>query len=109
MPKRSRTPKVELIEYKQLKIAAGGSGASGGGSGGGWPYKQGQNVRCKIISREARDSYDVVICKDNLPARLDTPFDVVEGEEIHGVFVCVLNGRILLTQLWAASRDCTQS
>jgi hypothetical protein len=106
MPKRSRAPKVELIEYKQLKTAAGGSGASGGGSGGGIVgYKQGQNVRCKVLSKTDDAGYDVLILKDNLPAHLKSVTDLEDGDEILAVFVGVHSGRILLAKLFKDLRD----
>ena len=105
MPKRSRTPKVELIEYNQLKAAAGGSGASGGGSF----YRQGQNLRCKILSKTNDGGYDVLILEDNVRAFLKTGNDYEDGEEALAMFVCVHKSRIVLTQMVTVRRHKTSS
>ena len=109
MPKRTRAPKAKIIAYKQLKTAAGGSGASGGGSGGGFwtPYKPGWNVACQVNYAE-KNGYAVTIQKDNLPGFIKTANTLKPGDEILGVFVCVHNGRILLSQLFSAPNDKTR-
>jgi hypothetical protein len=66
-------------------------------------YKQGQNVSCKVNYAE-KDGYAVTILKDNLPGFIKTANTLKTGDEILGVFVCVHNGRILLTQLFSAPR-----
>jgi len=111
MPKRSRPPTPQIIEYKQLKTAAGGSGASGGGGssggtgasggGGGSFYRPGQTVPSKVNYAE-RDGYAVTIGKDNLPGFIKTAIVLRPGDDVLGVFVCFHNGRILLSQLFSA-------
>jgi hypothetical protein len=100
MPKRTRLPRTEIIEYKQLKAAAGGSGASGGG---GTSYKSGQSVKCRIVAKEAC-GYEVWIIKDNLHAFLQSGANLKVGQDILSVFVCVQNRRIILYPLlsWQA-------
>jgi hypothetical protein len=66
-------------------------------------YKQGQNVACKVNYAE-KDGYAVTIQKDNLPGFIKTANTLKAGDEILGVFVCVHNGRILLSQLFSAPR-----
>jgi len=66
-------------------------------------YKQGQNVACKVNYAE-KDGYAVTIQKDNLPGFIKTANVLKAGDEILGVFVCVHNGRILLSQLFSAPR-----
>jgi hypothetical protein len=99
MPKRFRLPSTQIIAYKQLKTAAGGSGSAGGG-GGMTAYRQGQNVACKI-NYPGKDGYAVTIQKDNLPGFIKTGNVHNPGDEILGVFVCAHNGRILLSQLFS--------
>lgn len=66
-------------------------------------YKQGQNVACRVNYAE-KDGYAVTIQKDNLPGFIKTANVLKAGDEILGVFVCVHNGRILLSQLFSAPR-----
>ncbi|MBS2005864.1 MAG: hypothetical protein JST01_02410 [Cyanobacteria bacterium SZAS TMP-1] len=66
-------------------------------------YKAGQNVACKVNYAE-KDGYAVTIQKDNLPGFIKTANTLKAGDEILGVFVCVHNGRILLSQLFSAPR-----
>ncbi len=77
MPKRSRLTRTEVIECKQLKAAAGGSGASGGGTF----YAAGQKVICRIVAEEP-GGYAVIIPKDNLVGSLPTDAKLKVGEEI---------------------------
>lgn len=101
LPKRRRAPKAEIIEYRQLKAAAGGGGSSGG-SGGKTGYKAGQNVACIVVHQE-KDGYSVVTEKDNLPGFIATAQIHQPGDQISAVVVCVHNGRILLSQLFSQS------
>jgi len=64
-------------------------------------YRQGQNLLCKINGQE-KDGYAVTVVKDNLPGFLKTAYQLKVGDEVMAVFVCVNNGRILLSQLFKA-------
>ncbi|MBU6452534.1 MAG: hypothetical protein KGS72_12185 [Cyanobacteria bacterium REEB67] len=66
-------------------------------------YKAGQNVACKVNYAE-EGGYAVTIQKDNLPGFIKTTNVLKVGEELLGVFVCVHQGRILLTPLFATPR-----
>lgn len=101
MTKRLRIAKPEIIEYRQLRAAAGGSGSSGGGSGSGG-YKAGERVVCTVFDSD-KHGYKVVIQKDNLPAVLASCQVRKPGEEIVSVFVCVHNGRILLSEIFSGT------
>src|SRR5208283_2065792 len=77
MPKRSRAPRAKIIEYKQLKTAAGGNGASGGGSGGGGQtYKLAQSLKCMVLAKMANGKYNVVIPEVLVPGTLMTSRDL---------------------------------
>ena len=100
--KRIQTEQI-ILQYEDLKAAAGGSGAGGGrgrrsGSGGkgGGGYKAGQDVVCKIIE-PSPGGYDVVLLKDNLKGFLPTQVRLNPGAKIVGQFVCMHNERALLT------------
>jgi hypothetical protein len=67
-------------------------------------YKAGQNVACKVLHAE-KDGYAVLLQKDNLPGFIKTANKLEPGDEILGVFVCVHNGRVLLSQLFSAPRE----
>jgi hypothetical protein len=99
MPRR-RKPKPEIIEYKQLKTAAGGGGpggpGGGGSSGGGSGFRAGDDLVCKIIDAEP-GGYAVVVRKNNLPGFLPTQALLQTGEEILAKFVCEVNHRMLLS------------
>jgi len=101
MPKRFRPLSPQIIEYKQLKTAAGGSGSSGGG--GGPFYKEGQIIACKVHYAE-KDGYAVNSQKYNLPGFMKTSKILKPGDDVLGVFVCVHNGRMILSQLFLESR-----
>ncbi len=98
-----KQPKPEIIEYKQLKAAAGGGGSGGSrggrgpsGGGGGGGFRPGQNLHCKVIKEEP-GGYAMVIVTHNLPAFLPTQALLRPGDEILAQFVCVHNNRILLS------------
>jgi len=102
MPRRHK-PHAEIIQYKQLKTAAGGSGSFGGGGGG---FAPGQNLICKVSHAEP-SGYAVIIVKDNLPGFLPTEVRLRPGEEILAQFVCVSNRRILLSSRFGDTKGHT--
>ncbi len=91
MPRR-RPPQAQIIEYKQLKTAAGGSGSSGSGGG----FRAGENLICKVIKAEP-SGYEVLIVNHYLAGFLPTQALLRPGEEVLGQIVCVHNHRILLS------------
>jgi hypothetical protein len=93
MTKRTR-PKAEILEYKQLKTAAGGSGASGGGGSG---FHVGENLICKILYAEHAEpgGYSVLVPKHNVEGFLPTVQRFIPGEEVPVQSVCMSNGRML--------------
>ena len=94
MRKRSK-PKREIIEYQLPKAAAAGGGSSrgGGGSGG---FKLGHNLECRVSHAEP-GGYAVIITKYNIAALLPTEVSLRPGVDVIASFVCVSNGRVLLT------------
>jgi len=92
MPRR-KPPKSKIIEYKQLKTAAGGSG-SGGGCG--WDFGPGESLRARVIADEP-GGYAIVIVQHNLEGFLPTQALLRTGEEILCQFVCVHKHRILVS------------
>ncbi len=66
-------------------------------------YKAGQNVICRVVKAEA-DGFAVTIPKDNLPGFIRTNAHHSPGEEVLAQFVCVHNGRILLSPLFGQNR-----
>jgi len=66
-------------------------------------FKAGQNVPCRIVRAEG-DGYVVTVEGVDQPGFLKTPRKLQKGDKILGVFVCVTNGRILLSQLFEAPR-----
>lgn len=93
MPRR-RTPKARITEYKQLKTAAGGSGVSDGGDGSG--LKPGDNLVCRIVNTEP-GGYAVIVKKGDHPGFLPTQAMLRMGAEIVAKYVCMHNGRILVS------------
>ena len=93
MPRR-RPPKAMIIEYKQLKTAAGGSGTFGGGGGSG--FRAGENVICRVVSSEP-GGYAVVIKNGNWPGFLPTQAMLRPGNEIVAQYICVHNNRVLVS------------
>jgi hypothetical protein len=93
MTKRTR-PKTEILEYKQLKTAAGGSGASGGG---GSRFHVGENLICEILHTEQAEpgGYSVLVPKHNIEGFLPTEQRFTLGEEVPVQYVCTSNGRML--------------
>lgn len=87
-----RQPKI--IEYEQLKAAAGGSG-SGTGSGN-IGIRAGQFVACKVL-RAACGGYDVKLHKHNVLGFLPTEATLNDGDELVAQFVCMHNNRVLLS------------
>ncbi|HEY9714467.1 MAG TPA: hypothetical protein V6C72_13430 [Chroococcales cyanobacterium] len=69
-----------------------------GGFSGGWAhrYKPGQNVICRVMKAE-RGGYSVVIVKENAGAFLPTNSILPVGEDVLAQFVCVSNGRIIVS------------
>ncbi len=97
-PRRKRDEEIENEVEKQVALAAGGSsGGSGGGrgtSGGG--FTPGQNLSCKVIRTEP-GGYSVSIGKEKLPGFLPTQ-EVLEMEtNVIATFVCMHNGRVLVS------------
>ncbi len=90
MTKRTR-PKAEILEYKQLKTAAGGSGASGGGGSG---FHAGENLVCKV-SHEEPGGYSVLVPNHNVVGFLPTEQQFTPGEEVLVQYVCTSSGRML--------------
>lgn len=66
-------------------------------------YKPGQNVVCRVLKAET-DGYAVIIPKDNLPGFIRTSASHAANEEVLAQFVCIHNGRILLSPLFGQSR-----
>lgn len=97
--KRVREQRSVIIEYAQLKAAAGGGGDSGGGSF----YKPGETVICKIVHSEP-GGYSVIISNENVPGFLPTQESLEIGAEVSADFVCVHNGRILLSLRFSTAR-----
>jgi hypothetical protein len=73
---RRLKPKAEIIQYEQLRAAAGGSGSSSGGG-----YRCGQNLICKVSHAEP-GGWAVVLQKDDTPGFLVTDLKLRPGEEI---------------------------
>jgi hypothetical protein len=83
-------PKAEIIQYEQLRAAAGGSGSSSGGG-----FRCGQSLICKVSHAEP-GGWAVIVQKDAMPGFLFTDLQLRPGDEIFAIFVCVRDGRILL-------------
>jgi hypothetical protein len=90
MTKRTR-PRAEILEYKRLMTAAGGSGASGGGGSG---FHRGEKLTCKI-SHVQPGGYSVLVSKHNIVGFLPTEQSFKPGEEVPVQYVCTSNGRML--------------
>lgn len=94
--RRRKGPPAEIVVYRALKTAAGGSGSgSGGGSAGG--YRPGQNVIAKIAKPEI-GGYSVIIVKDNLPGYLPSNARHYVGDDVLATFVCFDKNRVLLSE-----------
>jgi len=91
---RRRPQKARIIEYKQLKTAAGGSGAASGGGGSG--FRPGENLVCRTKNAEP-GGYAVSIKNGDLPGFLPTQAMLRPGAELVAQYVCMHNNRILLT------------
>ena len=81
MTKRS---KPDIREFKWLKAAAGGSGASGGGTG----FYAGQNMVCKILHAQS-SGYEVLVPKYNVVGLLVTEQRFTPDEEVPVQYVCM--------------------
>lgn len=94
MSKRSK-PTAEIVQYEQLKAAAGGSGSSGSGG-----YRSGQKIVCKIMNSEP-GGYVVSIPNDNMPGFLPTSALLHPGAEVLAQYVCVHRGRVMVSALFS--------
>jgi hypothetical protein len=69
--------KARIIQYEQLKAAAGGGGSRGGNG-----LTPGQNVICTVISSEPGGYAVTVTGRPNAPGFLPTQAILRSGEEI---------------------------
>ena len=102
MTKRARPLKAEILEYKQLKAAAGGSGASGGGGTG---FRAGETMICKISHWEP-NGYAALVPKYNVVGLLVTEQRFAPGEEVSVQFVCISKSRMLLQCRFGPRTSC---
>ncbi len=59
-------------------------------------YKAGQNLRCTVTEAQP-GGYEVTLGADKLPGFLPTELRLRAGQKIIAGFVCVSNGRLLLS------------
>lgn len=89
MTKRKQsTP--EIVEYKDLKAAAGGGGSGDSG------FIAGQEMECEILQAEA-GGYLVFMEKYHLNGFLPTEMNYKQGERVIALFICKHNNRIVVS------------
>jgi len=64
-------------------------------------YRQGQVIKCTVNYAE-KNGYAVTVGDEKLPGFIKTDDVHKRGDVLSGVFVCVHNGRILLSQLFSS-------
>ncbi|MDP3507234.1 MAG: hypothetical protein Q8T09_04545 [Candidatus Melainabacteria bacterium] len=88
-----------ILEYQQLKAAAGGSG--GGGQGHGAKRKclrVNQEIACRILE-SVPGGYLVKVDDVDLPSYLVSEARIESGQEILAQVFCIHNGSLILCPL----------
>jgi len=65
-------------------------------------YKTAESLKCTVV-RVVESGYEVRVERDDVNAFLPTPATLAVGDEIQALFVCIHNGRILVTARFSKS------
>jgi len=98
MNSSSKLASGDLIEYRQLKAKAGGTGDGGGSRPPSRRFRAGEEVTCKIAGSISR-GYQLSIEGISNSAFLRTDAKIEIGAEIVVQFVCVYRGSFIFEAL----------
>ncbi|MFA6556886.1 MAG: hypothetical protein WCT03_10740 [Candidatus Obscuribacterales bacterium] len=93
MQQRERKVVTSLLQYQQLKTAAGGSGVGGSGAGGGRGnpdlrrLRENQEITVRIVEA-IPGGYRIKVADFDLPSYLLSDARIRIGEEILARFLC---------------------
>jgi hypothetical protein len=107
---RKKRSDEEDFQEQPIALASGGcSGGSGCGSGSGsgsrgGGFSPGQNLSCKVISKEP-GGYSVSVGKQRLQGFLPTQSELEIETDVIATYVCQHNGRMLMSARFSTKID----